>query len=73
VGKLKFHHIWLFLEKYFDYTCKKHPQMASPGKNLSDAHIAATGRVTRFNWSNGLVLTVIYTSSGQTFRYVGKH
>jgi len=32
--------------------------MSSPGKNLSDVHIAATGTVTRFKWSNGLVLTI---------------
>jgi len=33
VGKIKFHHFWLRLEKF-----RKNPLVSPPGKNPSDAH-----------------------------------
>jgi len=54
--------------KIFLTTPQKNP-LASPGKNPSNAHIAATGTMTRYIGSNSQVITIIYTKGGQTFRY----
>jgi len=51
----------------------KIPQLSSPGKYPFYAHIAATGTIMRFVRCNSQAITIIFTRSGQTFRYGGPH
>jgi len=56
---MKINHFGPFFSKNLFGYIWKNPQLASPGKNPSDAHVAATGTIMRFVGATARLITII--------------